>query len=108
MKAKINNVSDSNVDVDEQYVLPEEIDLDIFAMKKRQLKVNQEDIQEEGMEASGMRPQAIPVPQLVEIAGESAANHSSRASDAPMTLENSTKKLVGAHDTIQPAEDDRN
>lgn len=108
VKAKINNVSDSNIDVDEQYVLPEDIDLDIFAMKKRQLKVNQEDIQEEGMEASGMRPQNIPVPQLVEIAGESAAHHTSRASDASLMIDNSAKKLISAHETIQPAGDDRN
>lgn len=34
------NASESQLEVDNQYVLPDEIDIDIFASKKRTMKVN--------------------------------------------------------------------
>lgn len=38
------NASESQLEVDNQYVLPDEIDIDIFASKKRPMKVNQDDM----------------------------------------------------------------
>lgn len=34
------NASESQLEVDNQYVLPDEIDIDIFASKKRPMKAN--------------------------------------------------------------------
>lgn len=38
------NASESQIDIDQQYVLPAEVDIDIFTQKKRNLKVNQEEV----------------------------------------------------------------
>jgi len=42
------NASESQLEVDNQYVLPEEIDVDIFGSKKRKMKVNQDDMETAG------------------------------------------------------------
>lgn len=42
---QVGNGSESNLEQDEQYVLPDQIELDIFT-KKRDFKFNQDDVQE--------------------------------------------------------------
>lgn len=38
------NASESQIEIDQQYVMPENMDIDIFTSKKRVLKVNDENV----------------------------------------------------------------
>jgi len=43
-KSGQQNASESQIEIDQQYVLPDEPDIDIFTQKKRNFKVNQEEV----------------------------------------------------------------
>lgn len=47
-KKGLQNASESQIDIDQQYVLPDNLDVDLFTSKKRALKVNQEELGDSG------------------------------------------------------------
>lgn len=50
-KQGMQNASESQIEVDQQYALPEEIDIDIFS-KKRAVKANDDDVVDDNQRAS--------------------------------------------------------
>lgn len=111
------NASESQIDVDNQYVLPDEIDIDIFGSKKRKMKVNQDDLNSEGNEKiETTKPQsADSTVSRLRKSAESTNSDSSRLSmnsgkglirsDESIAnddeLQNSEKKLV-----VEPSQKD--
>jgi hypothetical protein len=46
------NASESQIEIDHQFEMPNEVDMDIFTSKKRGLKMNQENLEDESSRVS--------------------------------------------------------
>lgn len=86
------NASESQIEVDQQYVMPEDMDIDIFS-KKRQMKINHGDAVEESQRSS--------VTSERNLVNDSATKMIKKQTKVPTKVTKEAKNIVSGIKTVK-------